>query len=371
MHPAVEKYTTRHTLPATYGNNTYAITLKTPLSIVERNTAVPSVTLDMNVDGSTGFEWPEELVDTNGDPYKLIETGTNQYVAQREDGRGFTIKLPNLTTSDGSNVFVANESRIPIGESVSYGSELPTVDSMAPAETEVKTWTNGQISIEHGYTETVTVSDSGHGITGYFRHYTGYVSRSYYDQTITQQLAQITKHTGTLKRTVVTTFEIQSGTYTFAGWEVDGQLKKPGEEVLITANVQIRPRFKSETVTDGYEQRTIETEGTLAYVYNVTRKNVQVSEQRDYKQDNLPGDSYCEYKAHDKYLKGKKADAIQSAINKNAVKDSAYNNNYGENVPKSGTRDYAATPETGENNFTVSKTVSDTTQHFDHNPLNP
>lgn len=114
------------------------------------------------------------------------------------------------------------------------------------------------------------------------------------------------------------------------------------------------------------------------YVYDVTRKNVEVFVNDDLEQERKPGLTYCNRNVFGSHCDsgaqgyGGESDAKNNAPKEVAVNEpDTYSDNYGETAPTLGTKDYAAMPEAGENDFIVSKTVSDTTQHFDHNPLNP
>lgn len=175
---------------------------------------------------------------------------------------------------------------------------------------------------------------------------------------------------------MVTTEQLESGTVTFAGWIVDGDSRvwQPGEEIPVTANTQIRPKFESTTEITGYRQRTVTTEGTVRYVYAVSRTNIKVDENEKLKQS-VTGEKYCnrlnwKLQANPcdghKYGDRKDAEANVTGI---ALSDQRFSGCLKDKAPTDTTTNFAVNEE--NESFVSNKVIRDTMESFSSNPLHP
>ena len=334
------------TITATYGDSTYTITLQTPLSIVQRNTTVPRVTLNMSNNPEGVFVTPTKISGTDGSSYSLnpVEGEENQVVAQREDGRSFTIILPDLTTESGKHeASFASRDDVKPTETVYElnGVQDPELPGMTDQLPDVKSVNLKELDCTVKYLvmydqyrsigsggrkdeRRVKDDNVAHSKWGTDRasHFWAYLRGRCYIQRIFENSPIVCEtRSGTVTRIETTRTNHISATYTFAGWQVDGESRilQPGERCEVSGNVQIRPVFTSKENVFYYTVETVKTEGYVRYtstasVTGETIERVKFGNENWFEPSEKSGTVYCAKSSCSKNATGKSSeDAAQKA----------------------------------------------------------
>lgn len=321
---------------AQYGSTTFSIILKQPLSIVERNESIPTLTLDFSQ--NPGYQLPDKLYGDDGTTeYKLNIDADGKCVVQREDGRAFKIRLPDITDENGSHVLSVSG-----GQKNGYANAKVTGDeTMAgslPDASTIKEWTTvgNPDNLFYYVNKTTADTDTGfHKIVPYIHRWVDF-ERTYYDVTETSYRSTESKtmYSNAVKQVETSTVVSLSGRYAFKGWTIAGQerIKKAGETLEVNSNLQIQISFTSEQEKpSGFERVVVEKQGKIPYDCVANKKDVTVKERTDLKQSQT-NPKYCSVKKHDGFKQSLNLEKLSDAVlisealnNAPAPKDSKYN----------------------------------------------
>ena len=376
-------------ISAVYNGNTYTITLRNPLSIVERNTAIPSLTIDMS--NNPGFVIPDKVVGTNDEEYNVEKVGTDLYEIKSKDGREFSITLPELRTENGSNVVYLNQEERKLSETTSdrVGPNQNIEDMEGKVEwrdSDKKEWYT-----EYKYTQTADLETESvkHGWTALSKttHRTGVLTRHFYELGVKREIGNVTLYSNdNVQQTVTTSYAVVTGSYTFTGWNVGQGVQNGGTIFTVSSNQQISPQISESEVVSGYKDVIQVSEGRESYAYSVGRENVyDVQENLALIQDRVRGTTYCSYifyAAEGKCNKGgiyviesdaeltAKSNALAIGLPAGAGNYTDSKCNVGDKKPTTGTRGF--TYELESVGFVANKTTTSVVEYDkDHNPLNP
>ena len=252
-------------ITATYGDGTYTIQLSTPLSIVQENEAVPSLTFKVD---DEDFLTPADVVS--------------------QDGRAFDVTLPTaLYTKDQKTFVVRNESAEPVIEDpIIDGGGDPSAQLPDKNAIPVADWTQGKTITERQvYTEKHDLKEEKHwdkhGNVVIKTHEKGYSSK--YTQikyletdaefTIEKDISQ--NGTSTVVRTDLN-YDVK---YSLKAWLVDGKEVEPGKTVRITGNSVAIPVLKGEKTLKETTKTTTVTAGLTHYYFRITCTGTQTTKQ--------------------------------------------------------------------------------------------
>lgn len=221
----------------------YTFTLDDPMSIVQKNSTVPSLTF--TVDDSR-FVVPASQKST--------------------DGRAFTLVLPGITTSAGAASVTADEVETTIATESTSGD--PDVKAKNTAIADNLNWatasTNSQEKVYTVTEGTETGSHTRFGISGTY-YYKVYTSMLYTRSNVTQTANLTVSVDGVTKNTK--TEELYSVTTSLDYWLVDGTKYAPGQEVTISGNSVAVAVFAKDKTLKTKTVTTDETNGQTDYYY--------------------------------------------------------------------------------------------------------
>lgn len=294
------------TITATYGDETYTIQLSTPLSIVQKNEAVPSLTFKVD---DEDFLTPADVVS--------------------QDGRAFEVTLPTaLYTKDQKTFVVRNESAEPvIEEPIIDGGGDPSAQLPDKNAIPVADWTQGNTTVTRKvYTEShELVEDKLHldyhgSKTPWGKEYktlepayqNKYTQEKYLETDAEFAIEKDVSQKGT--STVVRTDLNYDVKYSLKAWLVDGKEVEPGKTVRITGNSVAIPVLKGEKTLKETTKTTTVTAGLTHYYFRITCTGTQTTKEGTVG-PNETNKWYCSAKTCGSYeAKGSKENAKNAAL---------------------------------------------------------
>lgn len=244
--PAVIGTQSISAITAVVGSDTYELTLASELSIVQNNSAVPSLTF---IVGDERFTTPATEIS--------------------EDGRSFSVTLPSLMTISGTESAIS-EKTIYEYRTTTSGDD-PDAKAAETAFAEDWNW----VTTNYGSTTNVyTVNSSV--ISGTHSHL--WTNGTYYYKQYTSSLysKQELIRTGMLTITIsgqtvdVTTEKLYSVKTSLKSWIVDGKEYKPEDEIIVSGNSVAIAVFGDDEELQKTTVITRTTDGDTDYVYKAT-----------------------------------------------------------------------------------------------------
>lgn len=283
----------------------YTVNLKTPLSIVQENKAVPSATYE-GIDSR--FVTPDPVYSN--------------------DGRAFTVTLPEaLYTADGkTSVKTSKEEMLDNNTIGQDPSDKLTPISQLSDTGWVKAAGSDEVKVGQIYVQTLQEKSSSHTSPAWSGGHV--LSKKAWQYTYTQTKYELYKMEQRWDATVDVTnanigtetrYQLFDEVRTLKGWSVDGVEKAPGSEVTISGNSIIRPIYNDTIVETGTKVVTEQVTGTAHFKYHVTctatvpREKASISGDQNPIEGTTP-DLYCENDQCKKYkAKGSKSNALAAA----------------------------------------------------------
>ena len=293
-------------IQAQAGGAVYTVDLKTPLSIVQENKAVPSATYE-GVDSRFVMPAPE----------------------YSKDGREFTITLPKaLYTADGETSVKTSKEEMSKYDTIGQDpSDKLTPISQLSDTGWVKAAGSDEVKVGQIYVQTLEEKGSSHrsgnkiweGHIDYRNAWKYGVTQTKYELYKMEQRWDATIDVTNANIGTETTYRLFDEVRTLKGWSVDGVKKAPGSEVTISGNSIIRPIYNDTIVETGTKVVTEQVTGTAHFKYHVTCTATVPKEKASTSGDINPvkfdtEHQFCETSKCKKYdAKGSKANALAAA----------------------------------------------------------
>lgn len=280
-------------ITVTSQGTSYSLKLKTPLDIVQKNTAVPSIRF---------------VVDND----KFVTPATKESL----DGRSFTYVLPKELEAKAGGSTVTERVSAETSETVTTGDD-PDAKVLGTPITNNMNWGGTTVTgSEKVYTVTNGTKKGSHK-AGWFN-----TPGTYYWRYITSQLYVIEQQTQTATTTVTvsgTTVETKTEmvydvTTSLDYWKVDGNRCEPGTEVIVSGNSVAEPVYKTIRTLIQKLVTTTTVNGDTDYTFRTTCTAVETKSAGAGK--TAEGTTkYCEHLTCS-YTKGGEADALKDSTAK-------------------------------------------------------
>ena len=278
------------TITVTSQGTSYSLKLKAPLTIIQKNTAVPSIRFVVDNDKFVTPETKESL-----------------------DGRSFTYVLPKSLEAKAGGSTVTERVTAETSETVTTGDD-PDAKVLGTPITNNMNWGGTTVTgSEKVYTVTNGTKKGSHK-AGWFN-----ASGTYYWRYITSQLYVIEQQTQTATTTVTvsgTTVETKTEmvydvTTSLDYWKVDGNRCEPGTEVTVSGNSVAEPVYKTIRTLIQKLVTTTTVNGDTDYTFRTTCTAVETKSAGAGK--TAEGTTkYCEHLTCS-YTKGGEADALKDS----------------------------------------------------------
>ena len=280
-------------ITVTSQGTSYSLKLKTPLDIVQKNTAVPSIRF---------------VVDND----KFVTPATKESL----NGRSFTYVLPKELEAKAGGSTVTERVSAETSETVTTGDD-PDAKVLGTPITNNMNWGGTTVTgSEKVYTVTNGTKKGSHK-AGWFN-----TPGTYYWRYITSQLYVIEQQTQTATTTVTvsgTTVETKTEmvydvTTSLDYWKVDGNRCEPGTEVIVSGNSVAEPVYKTIRTLIQKLVTTTTVNGDTDYTFRTTCTAVETKSAGAGK--TAEGTTkYCEHLTCS-YTKGGEADALKDSTAK-------------------------------------------------------